>query len=253
MVVINLNQQSDSADLLGGFKPVEIRSLCAPLKEKFVSLFNKTFSKSSNKKFIEQLNQSYIEQKWKRFLTLISQAMTLVEKKIQKENESSISEESRSSKRKMEKGKKDSKPISVQLREEWKKFSLDLEIFETQKERISNNFAFSFVEGSLVKAVQSGKWVLLDEINLASGEMLESLSGLLEGGSLCLSERGDVEAVDRHPQFRLFACMNPPNDVGKKDLPPGLRNRFTEIFVDELEETDDLRILVSSYFNDTGK
>jgi midasin (ATPase involved in ribosome maturation) len=72
-----------------------------------------------------------------------------------------------------------------------------------------------------------GYWVLLDEINLASAETLECLSGLLEGssGSVCLLERGDQKPVERHPDFRLFACMNPATDVGKKDLPAGLRNR----------------------------
>jgi midasin len=36
----------------------------------------------------------------------------------------------------------------------------------------------------------------------------------------------DVETVVRHPDFRLFACMNPATDVGKKDLPLGIRNRW---------------------------
>lgn len=73
---------------------------------------------------------------------------------------------------------------------------------------------------------------MLDEINLASAETLECLSGLLEGstGSLYLLERGDQEPIQRHPDFRLFACMNPATDVGKKDLPSGLRNRYILIF-----------------------
>ena len=36
----------------------------------------------------------------------------------------------------------------------------------------------------------------------------------------------DVTPTVRHEDFRLFACMNPATDVGKKDLPPGIRNRF---------------------------
>ena len=36
----------------------------------------------------------------------------------------------------------------------------------------------------------------------------------------------DVKPVVRHEDFRLFACMNPATDVGKKDLPPGIRNRW---------------------------
>lgn len=42
---------------------------------------------------------------------------------------------------------------------------------------------------------------------------------------LTLTERGDLEPVRRHPDFRLFACMNPATDVGKRNLPTGLRNR----------------------------
>ena len=57
----------------------------------------------------------------------------------------------------------------------------------------------------------------------------------------------DSQPITRHPDFRLFACMNPATDVGKKDLPPGVRNRFTEFFVDELEEASDLKILVAEY------
>jgi midasin len=41
--------------------------------------------------------------------------------------------------------------------------------------------------------------------------------------------------------------MNPATDVGKKDLTAGLRNRFTEFFVDEIEETSELKILVAEY------
>jgi len=45
----------------------------------------------------------------------------------------------------------------------------------------------------------------------------------------------------RHPDFRLFACMNPATDVGKKDLTGGVRSRFTEFFMDQLENKEDLR------------
>ena len=41
-------------------------------------------------------------------------------------------------------------------------------------------------------ALKAGHWVLLDEINLASAETLECLSGLLEScsGSVILADRG---------------------------------------------------------------
>lgn len=56
-----------------------------------------------------------------------------------------------------------------------------------------------------------------------------------------------AEPLVRHSDFRLFACMNPATDVGKRNLPLGIRNRFTELYVEELESEGDLRILVSDY------
>ena len=44
--------------------------------------------------------------------------------------------------------------------------------------------------------------------------------------------------------------MNPATDIGKKNLPSCLRNRFTEIFVDELSERNDLCLLINGYLKD---
>lgn len=91
--------------------------------------------------------------------------------------------------------------------------------------------------------------MLLDEINLASSETLERLCGLLDDaqGSVTLTEKGDSEALARHPDFRIFAAMNPSTDVGKKDLPSSLRSRFTEIYVDELIDEVELRTVAATY------
>ena len=113
-------------------------------------------------------------------------------------------------------------------------------------------FAFAFEEGALVKAVRNGDWVLLDEINLASAETLERLVSLLDSkdASLALTERGDLELISRHPDFRLFAAMNPSTDFGKKDLPPSLTSRFTEVYVDEVTDRSDVTLVVIQYFGD---
>lgn len=109
--------------------------------------------------------------------------------------------------------------------------------------------AFAFTEGALVDAIRSGKWVLLDEINLASSETLQRLCGLLDDskGSVTLTEKGDTEPLFRHPEFRLFAAMNPATDSGKKDLPSSLRARFTELYVDELLDRIELRSVAARY------
>ena len=117
----------------------------------------------------------------------------------------------------------------------WQDFIEEVAGFETRHVQKAgrNKFIFSFVEGPLAKAIRNGDWVLLDEVNLASAETLESLSTLLQApdSSLILTEQGDLEPIPRHPEFRLFACMNPATDVGKRDLPAGLRAKFSEIWV----------------------
>ena len=92
--------------------------------------------------------------------------------------------------------------------------------------------------------------VLLDEVNLASAETLECVSSLLDGptASFTLTERGSLEPVPRHPDFRLFACMNPATDVGKKDLPPNIRSRFTEIDVPPPDDDKDTLLSIITQY-----
>lgn len=52
--------------------------------------------------------------------------------------------------------------------------------------------------------------------------------------------------MEPHPTFRLFGAMNPANDAGKRDLPPALRARFTELWVDDPDDPADIACIVSS-------
>jgi midasin len=44
--------------------------------------------------------------------------------------------------------------------------------------------------------------------------------------------------------------MNPATDVGKKQLPTGLRSRFTEFVVDEISSPHDLATLIGDYLRE---
>ena len=44
--------------------------------------------------------------------------------------------------------------------------------------------------------------------------------------------------------------MNPSTDVGKKDLPPSLRSRFTEFFLGEPTNKRDLELIVKEYLKE---
>lgn len=70
--------------------------------------------------------------------------------------------------------------IHLVLLKRWSELGKKLDKLEVQLKH-ENALAFSFIEGSLVRAIENGHWVLLDEINLANAETLECLSGLLEG------------------------------------------------------------------------
>ena len=50
----------------------------------------------------------------------------------------------------------------------------------------------------------------------------------------------------RHANFRLFGAMNPATDTGKRELPLGIKARFTELYVGETTAREDLCTLVSA-------
>ena len=69
---INMSQQSDVTDLLGGFKPVDFRQIMGPLREDFERLFVKTFSQKQNVKFLGHIQQCFAEKKWDILLRLMN-------------------------------------------------------------------------------------------------------------------------------------------------------------------------------------
>ncbi|MEE6475824.1 hypothetical protein FKM82_010868 [Ascaphus truei] len=223
--VVNMNQQSDTADLLGGYKPVDHKLIWLPLREGFEELFTQTFSRKQNVTFLGHIQTCYRQKRWHDLLKLMQHVLKSAMNKVRAEDTKFL------------------------LKEKWEGLSLRLNQAQQQMRMTENALLFAFVEGTLAQAVKKGEWILLDEINLAAAETLECLCGLLEGstGSLVLLDRGDTEPLIRHPDFRLFACMNPATDVGKRNLPPGIRNRFTELYVEELENESDLQILIVDY------
>ncbi|XP_075058881.1 midasin [Mixophyes fleayi] len=223
--IVNMNQQSDTADLLGGYKPVDHKLIWLPLREGFEDLFAQTFSRRQNKTFLGHIQTCYRQKRWQDLLKLMQHVVKNAMTKVQ------------------------SGETELLFKDKWEALSLRLNQAQQQMKMTENAVLFAFVEGTLAQAVKKGEWILLDEINLSAAETLECLCGLLEGatGSLVLLDRGDTEPLVRHSDFRLFACMNPATDVGKRNLPPGIRNRFTELYVEELENENDLQILIMDY------
>ncbi|KAI9714101.1 MAG: hypothetical protein M1828_001222 [Chrysothrix sp. TS-e1954] len=240
LTTINLSQQSEGGDLLGGFKPVNARTFMTPLKNEFDALYSARFDTSKNVAFTKTLHHCIVKGDWGRTLKLWRAAVGTINKTFDKKK--------RGSKR-----LKVSENLPSSSEEAWKSFASRLAVVERRINEQKGAFAFAFVEGKLVNAIRNGDWVLLDEINLASQDTLECVAELLDTGkngqpSLMLSETGRTERIEAHPNFRLFAAMNPANDAGKRELPAGIRHRFTELFVHspERDETS-LKSIVTCY------
>ncbi|RFN52179.1 hypothetical protein FIE12Z_3562 [Fusarium flagelliforme] len=261
LIAVNLSQQSEVGDLLGGFKPVNTRTLAMPLKEEFEDLFSATgISASKNQKYLEQVGKCFAKGQWSRVSKLWKEAPKMFNK-IVKELERVQTEqaETRNGDEQPTKRRKTQSKLQtlLDLRPRWDMFARNLEQFDVQISGGSGTFAFSFMEGNLVKAVRNGDWVLLDEINLASPDTLESIADLLTGPdekpSILLSETGEIEKIEAHPNFRIFGAMNPATDIGKRDLPVGIRSRFTEVYVSSPDkDIKDLLTIIKTYLGSSS-
>lgn len=83
-------------------------------------------------------------------------------------------------------------------------------------------------DGVLTECMRNGYWIVLDEINAASAEILFVLHSLLDDDKyIVLTDHPEREIVKAHPNFRIFATMNPPERyAGTKELNKALLSRF---------------------------
>ncbi|RDA90373.1 hypothetical protein CP533_5634 [Ophiocordyceps camponoti-saundersi (nom. inval.)] len=258
LIAVNLSQQSEAGDLLGGFKPVNVRSLAVPLKEEFEDLFAATgISASKNHRYLEQIGKSFAKGQWSKVSKLWKEAPRMFIKIVAELER--IQSETRDDAAQPAKRRKTQSKLQTlsELRPRWDSFARKLEQFDVQLSGETGSFAFSFIEGNIVKAVRNGDWVLLDEINLASPDTLETIADLLTGPderpSILLAETGELEKVVAHPNFRIFGAMNPATDIGKKDLPVGIRSRFTELYVRSPDgDHKDLLTIVKAYLGSSS-
>lgn len=77
-MVLNLSQQTDSADLLGGFRPVQPAEAFRPLLERFYLLFTATFTKGSNQAFLARTSKLSQRGKWNALLQAFKTALVKV-------------------------------------------------------------------------------------------------------------------------------------------------------------------------------
>ncbi len=105
---------------------------------------------------------------------------------------------------------------------------------------------FTWCDGVFLRALKTGQWVLLDEMNLATQQVLEGLNACLDHrAEVFIPELSSVNGgrFHCHPSFRVFAAQNPLSQGGgRKGLPQSFLDRFTRVVVDPLSPEDMLCI-----------
>ncbi|KAK6587902.1 hypothetical protein RS030_81186 [Cryptosporidium xiaoi] len=237
LYIVNCHQQIEASDMLGSLRP--IRSKMLRLNQELnnftielnnmsnidIGIKNETFERVSN--VIKAINGNSKENNCKSYLEtfdgeinkLMSYLVTL---------DTNNDENIKSSELRI---------LINKMKDEIKAYIDNVD---------NNKGLFEWQDGPIIKAMKSGNYVLLDEINLCDDSVIERLNSLLEdnkaGGGLNesshkriihLTEKEDT-IIKSHRDFRIFATMNPSGDYGKRELSPALRNRFNEIFVPSL-------------------
>jgi hypothetical protein len=112
---------------------------------------------------------------------------------------------------------------------------------------------FEWLDSSLVKSIENGDWVLIDNANFCSPSVLDRLNPLLEkNGLLQINEKGvradgQLVAIKQNPNFRLILSLN--ETFGELSRP--MRNRGLEIYMPELDlsaDVEDVLTLVGNLF-----
>ncbi|KNH07148.1 dynein heavy chain protein [Perkinsela sp. CCAP 1560/4] len=221
LVVVNLSQNTEYTDFIGGWKPQNLARTFSSLYENFHERFEAAFDKEKNKSFLQALHRSYarlmshesagdeshVQNDRKRFLRLVESGCRTALEKLRNLTE------------------KDEK--------RWNDLYSSAQATMRHVDDQQGGLSFEYQEGILRECQKQGHWLLLDEINLAPSEVLDRIGAAI----------GDVDADS---SFHLFACMN-PTGTGKKLLPTSLQSRFTTLLVEEPREKDDLILLTKHY------
>ena len=95
---------------------------------------------------------------------------------------------------------------------------------------------FRWIDGILIKAMENGDWLVLDDANLCSPQVLDRLNSLLEDNcrELMINEQGS-RIVHPNENFRIFLTCNPKFGLVSR----AMRNRCVEIFLPSLPALDE--------------
>jgi midasin len=140
LIVQNLSLQTDSTDLLGGYRPLELKNVARQIYCDFVDIFVSCFSRKQNEKFLQYAASMLEKSNWYKLSQCFQRASKLGQEKMKSRH-------------------KDVNTLTLDaLVNAWERLSTKAERFERQRVSCDAGLAFEFAEGALVDADQNGKW-----------------------------------------------------------------------------------------------
>jgi midasin len=155
LTALNLSMQTESSDLLGGFKPIDASVAARAIQAKWQKLFCESFSmgKSTNGAYVEAASKALSGRKWARCADLWStSAKRAVDKMTKPEQASENGGDSPRKRRKVVNAK------AAKLAVQWQSLLVEVADFDLHHVKMKSKLVFSFVEGPLVKALVAGEW-----------------------------------------------------------------------------------------------
>ena len=131
--VYNMNQSSDAIDLIGGFKPIDVRLLLKKLLTKYIKNFSRIAKATQNQVFLENLKTLFQNRSYGLLLKCLIESFEGIRKKL----DSKFSQDR-------------------ELVQKWTNLMRKIEIIYNNKDKIESNLAFHFVQGNLIKAIKNG-------------------------------------------------------------------------------------------------
>lgn len=121
------------------------------------------------------------------------------------------------------------KEVAERHKREWIRFNLTGEttVDEFVGKYVLQDKETVWEDGVLLTAMKTGKWLVVDEVNVALPEILFVLHSLLDDDRSVMVSNHNGEVVKPHKDFRFFGTMNPVDEyAGTKDLNKAFKSRF---------------------------
>lgn len=243
--VFNVSHSTDAFDLFGGYRPIDQEITFRHEIDQIESVLNDFFSIEKNQQFLITLREFLVQKKYsllaKSMIQACQRVIQKIDDKITKIKESKFEAPNKKSEL--------AKLSECRLKMDALLHKNTQFLIGSKKNSAQNNaLNLEFVKGVILNSIEKNEWLLLDEINLANEEVLFRLYQVLFEDRVYVSEASDFSFIRKHADFRLFACMNPAFEVGKKPLPKRIKEGFTTINVSALDTVEEVTTILRDFF-----